>query len=159
MAAPSIGSSTATIYFKDGDTWYDAVHPVNSFYFSVSNTSPADLFGGTWTQISTPAAIRAVDSDTKIGYVGSDTHTLTEEEMPSHSHDFWGTEESSTTTAKTWTMYVKNRWGSSEVWTANGNTSVTLSTLNTSAMIPTGGGQSHSILQSSFNCYVWYRTA
>lgn len=33
-------------------TWLDQVYPVGSIYVSVNNTNPANIFGGTWTQLS-----------------------------------------------------------------------------------------------------------
>lgn len=72
----------ATIKYKNNNIWDDAVHPAGSFYFSTVSTSPATLFGGQWTQV-TGAAIRG---NTSVGYVGSDSHTLTINEMPSHNH-------------------------------------------------------------------------
>lgn len=58
------------------------IYPVGAIYASANSTSPASLFGGSWTQI-TNAALRGA---TNVGYTGSDTHTLTIQEMPSHSH-------------------------------------------------------------------------
>ena len=75
-------ASVGTIKYKNGSSWIDILHPVNSFYISYASTSPANLFGGTWTQV-TNAALRGATSK---GYTGSDTHTLTETEMPRHTH-------------------------------------------------------------------------
>lgn len=155
MAAPTIGSSTATVYYKSGDTWYDAVHPVNSFYFSVSKTSPADLFGGTWTEITGGAAIRAITTtgtDT-TGITGSDTHQLTVSEIPSHSHYtriHTTTKEGQSGYGLTTSIAFKDR-----VMLYSDSTDQTYCTNSQS----TGGGSAHSIVQRSFNCYVWYRTA
>lgn len=75
-------ASVGTIKYKNGSSWIDILHPVNSFYFSYASTSPSSLFGGTWTQI-TNAVLRAA---TSTGYTGSDTHKITLSEMPSHNH-------------------------------------------------------------------------
>ena len=75
-------ASVGTIKYKNGSSWIDILHPVNSFYISYASTSPANLFGGTWTQI-TNAALRGAST---VGYTGADTHTLTVDEMPSHRH-------------------------------------------------------------------------
>lgn len=87
-------ASVGTIKYKNGSSWIDILHPVNSFYFSYAPTSPSSLFGGTWTQV-TNAALRGASS---VGYTGADTHALTINEMPSHNHKyntgswlgFWG---------------------------------------------------------------------
>ena len=75
-------ASVGTIKYKNGSSWIDILHPVGSFYFSYTSTSPSSLFGGTWTQV-VGAAIRGSNG---VGYTGSDTHTLTIGEIPSHSH-------------------------------------------------------------------------
>lgn len=62
----------------------DTLFPIGSVYFSINNTSPATKIGGTWIQI-TNAVIRASNT---IGYSGSDTHTITLNEMPSHYHNY-----------------------------------------------------------------------
>lgn len=61
------------------------IYPVGAIYASANSTSPASLFGGNWTQI-TNAALRGA---TWVGYSGSDTHALSTNEMPSHSHEIW----------------------------------------------------------------------
>lgn len=64
----------------------DFIYPVGSIYWGYSHTSPASLFGGTWTRINN-AFLWAVDSSGTIGQTGgSKEHTLTVDELPSHSH-------------------------------------------------------------------------
>lgn len=58
------------------------IYPVGAIYASANSTSPASLFGGSWTQI-TNAALRGA---TNVGYTGSDECTLTTNQMPSHRH-------------------------------------------------------------------------
>jgi hypothetical protein len=61
-------------------------YPVNSIYIAYSHTSPAELFGGTWTRMSN-TFLWGCDPYGDIGATGgSRTHTLTEAEMPSHRH-------------------------------------------------------------------------
>lgn len=130
----------ATLKYKNGDSWIDILHPIGSFYFSNSDESPSVLFGGTWTQI-TGATIRG---DTSIGYSGSDTHTLTDSEMPKHVHS---------------TRYVRTNMteytgGNSFVYLASGVYTNTME-----CGYSKGNSAAHSILQRSYNCYIWYRTA
>lgn len=61
--------------------------PLGSIYQSFDPTSPAELFGGTWEQI-TGVFLRA-DNNTEIG--GSDFVTLIEANMAPHTHKFVGT--------------------------------------------------------------------
>lgn len=80
-------ASIGTIRFRNGSSWTDILHPVGSFYFSTSSTSPASLFGGSWTPV-TNAAIRGA---TSTGYTGSDSTTLTISQIPAHQHNSSGT--------------------------------------------------------------------
>lgn len=61
---------------------WQKLYPVGSIYLSYVSTSPASLFGGSWTQI-TGRFLRAAN-DVSTG--GADTHTLTISEMPPHQH-------------------------------------------------------------------------
>ena len=61
-------------------------YPVGSIYMSVNSTSPASLFGGTWQQIKDRFLMCAGSTYKAGGTGGEASHTLTVEEMPSHSH-------------------------------------------------------------------------
>lgn len=118
------------------------LYPIGSIYISVDSTSPANKIGGSWTQI-VGAALRG---STTTGYVGSDNHTLTISEMPNHYHTFprrtaWGNSGSANEGVFS---YVSGA-SFGDIW---------LDSVNSS-----GTGASHSILQKSYNCYIWYRTA
>ena len=64
-----------------------ALYPVGSIYMSVSDTSPASLFGGTWESIGGRFLLGA-DSAYSAGSTGGEAaHKLTTSEMPSHTHD------------------------------------------------------------------------
>ena len=73
-------ASVGTIKYKNGSSWIDILHPVNSFYISYASTSPANLFGGTWTQV-TNAALRGATSK---GYTDSRGGASTFSELPSY---------------------------------------------------------------------------
>ena len=45
-------ASIGTIRFRNGSSWTDILHPVGSLYISFTSTSPASLFGGTWSAIT-----------------------------------------------------------------------------------------------------------
>lgn len=70
----------------------NAAWPVGSIFMAAVNTSPATLLGfGTWAAFGAgrvPVGFNASDTDfdtaEKIG--GAKTHTLTAQEMPSHTH-------------------------------------------------------------------------
>lgn len=62
----------------------DIIYPVGSIYATTSDISPATRFGGTWESIK--GAICGNDKNIGANY-GSDTHTLTISEMPTHNHN------------------------------------------------------------------------
>lgn len=67
-----------------------AAYPVGSIYCSIDSTDPGTLFGGTWVAIGAGRALVAAGDGFAVGSEGgSDTHTLTVEEMPSHAHTAW----------------------------------------------------------------------
>lgn len=61
------------------------IYPVGSVYISLSATSPASIVGGVWSPII--GVLRGSSTTDSVGInVGSDTHTLTINEIPSHCH-------------------------------------------------------------------------
>lgn len=71
----------------------DLVYPVGSIYTSVRNVNPGSYLGGTWERFSSGRMLVGVnesDSDFSavLKYGGAKTHTLTANEMPSHTHTF-----------------------------------------------------------------------
>lgn len=116
------------------------VYPVGSIYFSYSATSPASLFGGSWTQI-TGRFIRAAN-DVSTG--GADTITLTTAQLPAHSHTmgFYGANWNSGTTDGHTTYWGKYLPSSGVLYSAN-----------------TGSGSSHSNAPAYQDLYCWRRTA
>ena len=72
---------------KAKDFILNIVYPVGAVYISYEATSPAALFGGTWTAIT--GKFPYFNAGTATG--GSNTHTLTTAQMPSHTHTFTGT--------------------------------------------------------------------
>lgn len=62
-----------------------AAWPVGSIYITVSNTSPAALFGGTWERISERFLLGASSSYPAGGTGGEFAHTLTQSELPNYS--------------------------------------------------------------------------
>lgn len=123
----------------------DIVYPVGSYY-ETSNTSfdPNTAWGGTWVEDTYGRVTVAYQSDNtpfnQVGKVGGEqTHTLTINEMPSHSHGLnWpGTSGGST---------VQFSATISDVY----------SELRTK---DTGGGQAHNNLQPYIVVKRWHRTA
>ena len=75
-------------------------YPIGSLYWTSKSTNPAQLFGGTWTQIKDRFIWAKGDSDTVNATGGAKTVTLTVENLPSHSHTInsGNTSSSGTTT-------------------------------------------------------------
>lgn len=65
----------------------DLIYPVGSIYMSVNSTSPSTLFGGTWTRIQDTFLLAAGSSYPAGMTGGSATVTLTENQIPAHTHD------------------------------------------------------------------------
>lgn len=75
------------VYFSDNSTLdkiVSKIYPVGAIYMSEKNTSPASLFGGSWSQIQERFLYAAAASGTyAVGNVGGErTHTLIPSELP-----------------------------------------------------------------------------
>lgn len=121
------------------------VYPVGSIYTSVTPTNPATLFGfGTWESFGAGRVLVGLDAaqtefDTVGETGGEKTHTLTENEMPSHLH-------STPFLYRNGIGYVvANAWGVD----ASGST-------NTGS---TGGGAAHNNLQPYVVVYFFRRVS
>lgn len=66
-------------------------YPVGSIYISESDTNPGDFIGGKWEKYANGRTLvgeGTSDKDFEVGETGGEsTHTLTEAEMPAHSHN------------------------------------------------------------------------
>lgn len=63
------------------------LYPVGSIYISMNSTDPSNYFGGVWQRIK-KAFLFAADDESYIagGTGGEETHALTEQEGPTHTH-------------------------------------------------------------------------
>lgn len=64
------------------------IYPVGSLYWSSKPTDPGILFGGNWVQIKDRFVLAAGDTYTNGATGGNANTTLTEANLPSHSHSF-----------------------------------------------------------------------
>ena len=68
---------------------FDIIRPIGSLYSTVDSTfNPNNASGwhGTWERITDCMIYASGDSDTVGEIVGSNTHSITVDEMPSHDH-------------------------------------------------------------------------
>ena len=127
------------------DEMIDKIYPVGSIYLAMNSTNPSSLFGGTWERIKDRFLLACGDSYTSIGtYGGEESHTLTIDEMPSHTH-----------TANQWNLYANNYGDAYNTPTGTGNW-YNQSHITTDA---TGGGKAHNNMPPYVTCYMWQRTA
>ena len=92
------GGTAGQFLKKKSNTDYDYVwetlYPVGSIYISANSTSPAELFGGTWEQLK-DRFLLATGNTYRAGSTGGEaTHTLSIDELPSHTHTIYDQEES-----------------------------------------------------------------
>lgn len=146
----------ATIKYKNSSSWINSAliyYPVGCVYISYTNITPADLFGGTWSTIT--GYFPYFNAGTSTG--GSNTHTLSSNEMPSHTHKLVNISNSSDQTDR----FIALRSGSTST---SG-----LQTVNngiyhgygffTGTLEDTGGGNAHNNMPSYQTLYAWRRTA
>ena len=136
---------------------YELVYPVGSYYLSMSDTfDPNVSFVGTWVQDTPGLMTMNTDVIADVGTTGGEkSHSLTSEEVPSHTHSASGvTLQTSkkgsfgnTTQTNYWNMTKGNSMKYERIYDA---------TLKTSSV---GSGTAHNNLQSYIVCVRWHRIA
>lgn len=112
--------------------------PVGYIYQSYNSTSPANIYGGSWTQIT--GRFLYCDNGTWTG--GSNTHTLSISEMPNHGHP---------NAVPNWAaLYISGQGTTRYGSVLDGSWHTTDSV---------GGGQPHNNMPAYQTCYAWRRTA
>ena len=133
-----------------GSSFINTLYPVGAVIFSADNTNPGVRFTGTtWTQRASGRFIAGVGTgndgtNTQAVPAGNDStgkykHTLTEAELPAHTH----------------TQAGGGGDDDGGPYVPGGtNPGVAMTNIST-----TGGGQAHNNTPPSFGLYVWERTA
>lgn len=121
--------------------WLDIIYPVGSVYISAAAADPSGLFGGTWEQVKDRFLLAAGEAYEAGTTGGEETHTLTTDEMPAHSHYAYGWAE------------VTDYSGDYKVLGAKAGAGPTYDTYET------GGGQPHNNMPPYLVVYVWIRIA
>lgn len=132
------------------------MYPVGSIYMSVNSTSPASLFGGTWSQLKDRFLLGAGSSYSNGATGGAATHTLIIDEMPPHRHSFqdgshtflWG--DGVGTVNINGTQAVAAAASGNSLYTIQGTWTLTNAT---------GGGWAHNNMPPYLVVYMWKRTA
>ena len=152
-----IAENELKIKLIGGDDPLNSLHPVGSIFISTENTSPASLFGGTWEQIRGRFLLASGSPDANtynlFGNItggwqaslgstgGQDYHTLTIEEMPSHTHE---------------SQYVKPESG---YMAAGMMGSTEANWWSVDYIRATGGGQKHNNMPPYLAVYMWKRVS
>lgn len=131
---------------KDKNNLLNLIYPVGSIYITTSGISPQVFLGGTWEVFGKGRTLVGVDTtDTTGTYTkseqvgGEEKHTLTTNEMPSHSH------------------YYTKLYSSGFVGNI-GSSGDKLTSTNT-ATETEGGSQPHNNMQPYITVYMFKRTA
>ena len=154
----SLMSSSGSSVSKLDTGIVDMIYPVGSIYMSVNSTSPATLFGRTWTQITGRFLLAAGGGYTAGATGGAASHILTADEMPSHNHP--GIYYNSATKKNAVTLNAGDvsyhvPWGSSD-YAGDFGAGTGATELVTGFA---GGGAAHNNMPPYLVVYMWKRTA
>lgn len=82
----------AKIFYKEGSSWKELIalaYPVGAIYLTTNDTSPAELFGGSWSELKGRYYLRGYTTDSNgfanAGETGGSNYIYTRH-LPSHSH-------------------------------------------------------------------------
>lgn len=79
--------STVTVDGVSINAIANIIYPVGSIYMSANDVDPSLLFGGEWEKIEGKFLLSSYGSTYTLGSTGGEAnHTLTVDEMPSHTH-------------------------------------------------------------------------
>lgn len=124
-----------------------ATYPVGAIYLSLTATSPASIYGGTWTQIKDRFLVGAGSRNVAGNWGGTEYVTLTADQIPAHTH----------------TVSMARRDGSTVAWSTasaigrySGDAGGAAFTM---ASGYAGGGNYHENRPPYYVVYIWRRTA
>lgn len=136
-------------YYASGawSSWHrymtaDEVFPVNSVVVMYTHDSPAAIYGGTWHRMQS-RFLWGTTTEGTIGATGGEqTHVLTTDEMPAHTHGITYRSGASA-----------GSYYGQPPYTSNSGTAVPQSVAST------GGGEAHNNMPPYVNVAIWRRTA
>lgn len=147
---------------SQGTKLIDVIYPIGSIYMSFNSTSPADLFGGTWEQI-TDRFLYCADSSGTTG--GSNTHQHTYGiKVGGYYKETIFAENSGTGLLD---YYNEDQWNlsgytNSDAPTSGCNKAVTTGVnegITPTHYIYTAKVSTASSMPQYLTCYAWHRTA
>ena len=135
--------------YVDKESLFELIYPIGSIYLSVASVDPTDLFGfDTWKKIE-DTFLLASGAYAPLGSIGgSENHTLTIAEMPSHTHMSAFQEDNSPTNTITANAFTKDSF---EINTKNYRST------NNRSVLDTGEGQPFSIMPPYLSINIWKR--
>lgn len=142
----------------------DLIYPVGAIYMSVSSTSPATFFGGTWVQIKDTFLLSAGDTYTAGNTGGESTHTLTANELPQITGSFSTSDNMlvntlpSNTIATATGVFTRGVRSQTQV-SGPTSSSATGQGVQNSINMSFGANQAHNNMPPYLVVYVWKRTA
>lgn len=143
-------NSIKSLIIRDNDiavTNLDRAYPVGAIYISASETDPANLFGfGTWERVKDTFLLAAGDTYAAGSTGGEAEHTLTVDEMPSHSHEI---NNPHTETGDNQVVVPETK----------GTAATNASSYTWQPTAEAGGSQPHNNMPPYLAVYVWKRTA
>lgn len=126
--------------------------PVGYIYQSTNSTSPANIFGGSWTALTDGRFMRYSGSWNSTG--GETTHTLTIAEMPRHNH---------ISIEGSYGIECSHKLSTGNIYGTSLDTSkyeaLLLGGMEVGSAKYVGEDSSHNNLPPYRTCYAWYRTA
>lgn len=140
-------------------------YPVGSIYMSVNSANPGTLFGGTWEQIEDTFLLAAGTNYTAGTTGGEASHTLTENEIPAHTHGSkslvgtmnplaWATSATESGIVSGTQQHADRVGNQGSDW---GDRRYTINATHEHNSV--GSGNSHNNMPPYLAIYVWKRTA
>lgn len=123
----------------------DLVYPIGSIYLSTNSNSPSTFLGGTWERIQDKFLLASGSTYSAGSTGGEETHKLTIDEMPKHTHSIKSGNKNNTWVAPNGVLAYQYQGETaliSDEWT-----------------VATGGDQPHNNMPPYLAVYVWKRTA
>lgn len=148
-------ATLASINLKIGSSWTtlsSLTYPVGAYYLSNSSTSPASLFGGTWTQVTDDRFLCGASSVTTGG---ANSQQFTAKDIPKHQHGFlsyWTVSYIQSSEHKRCAAYDATSYDDAPSMGTAGNWS-------TSTDNPIQDVVTVNNMPLYRSCYMWYRTA